>query len=238
MSSLAKGQSVVTADAFSATATAFEPYWDLQHVTKEARKMVYRWMEKKNQPRNGGVLNTFAGVALGIVLAALLAAGQSADKQSKDKKDTNKGIGFILSQDATAEDVGLPVYPGAQRRKDTSDESSALQMGLWGGSSGFKLAVLKLQSDDSPEKVAAFYRKALAKYGQVLDCGNSDSKHEKSSGGQSSKLDCDADHPVDGGFTLKAGTKEKQHVVGVEPNGKHSYIALVFVEAPKFQNKE
>jgi hypothetical protein len=200
--------------------------------------MVYSWMEKRNQARSLGMMNTFAGIALGIVFAALLAAGQSPDKQEKDKKDTNKSVGFILSQDATAKDVGLPVYPGAQRRKDTDDESSALQMGLWGGSSGFKLVVLKLQSDDSPEKVAAFYRKALAKYGQVLDCGKSDSKHEKSGEGHSSALDCDADHPVDGGFTLKAGTKEKQHVVGVEPNGKHSYIALVLVEAPNSENKE
>jgi hypothetical protein len=200
--------------------------------------MVYRWMEKRNRPRNVGTLHTLAGVGLGMVLAALLAAGQSPDKQAKDKKDTNKSVGFILSQDATAEDVGLPVYPGAQRRKDTTDESSALQMGLWGGSSGFRLAVLKLQSDDSPEKVAAFYRKALAKYGKVLDCGKSDSKDEQSSGSKSSVLDCDADHPVHGGFTLKAGTKERQHVVGVEPNGKHSYIALVFVEAPNSESKE
>lgn len=200
--------------------------------------MVYGRMEKRNLAGSLGVRNTFAGIALGMVLAVLAVAGQSPDKQEKDKKDTSKGIGFILSQDATAKDVGLPVYPGAQRRKDTDDESSALQMGLWGGSSGFKLVVLKLQSDDSPDKVAAFYRKALTKYGQVLDCGKSDSKHEKASGGHSSALDCDADHPVDGGFTLKAGTKEKQHVVGVEPNGKHSYIALVLVEAPNSQSKQ
>ena len=45
-------------------------------------------------------------------------------------------------------------------------------MGLWGGSSGFKLFVLKMESSDAPEKVAAFYRKALAKYGTVLDCSN------------------------------------------------------------------
>ena len=43
-------------------------------------------------------------------------------------------------------------------------------MGLWGGSSGFKMAMLKMDSTDSPEKIAAFYRKALAKYGKVLTC--------------------------------------------------------------------
>ena len=41
-------------------------------------------------------------------------------------------------------------------------------MGLWGGSTGFKLFVLKMETADAPEKVASFYRKALAKYGTVL----------------------------------------------------------------------
>jgi hypothetical protein len=112
-----------------------------------------------------------------------------------------------------------------------------LQMGLWGGSSGFKLVVLKLESDDSPEKVAAFYRKALARYGQVLDCGKS-AKGEKSDAGHNNQIECDDDHPVAGGFALKAGTKQSQHVVGVEPSGRHTNISLVYVWLPKSKSKE
>jgi hypothetical protein len=179
-------------------------------------------------------------MVLAIMASVLLsspAAGQNQDDDKpKDKDKKNKSIGFILSEDATAKDVGLPVYPGAQRRKDTSEDSSALQMGLWGHSSGFRLVVLKLESGDSPDKVAAFYRKALARYGQVLDCGRAASKQEKAA--NSNALKCDSDQPVEGGFTLKAGTKEKQHVVGVEPNGKHSNIALVYVESPGDDSKD
>lgn len=178
-----------------------------------------------------------------MILTALAMARQNADpnntrtERAQETKRSHNSIGFIFSQDASASDVGLPVYPGAQRSNDTSDDSSALQMGLWGPSSGFKLVVLKLDSNDAPERVAAFYRKALGRYGRVLDCAKSASRHEKA-GSRSNALDCEADQPVDGGFTLKAGTKDKQHVVGVEPRGSHSRIALVYVEAPGSGNQQ
>jgi hypothetical protein len=166
-----------------------------------------------------------------MVLAALPAAGWQAGKQDKEKK--GKSAGVILSQDATADDVGLPLYPNAQRLKATSNESSAVQMGVWGHSGGFKLVVLKLQSSDSLEKIAMFYRKALSKYGQVLDCSKPAPKHDGAGGRETNALDCDDDEPTNGGIALKAGTKEKQHVVGVEPKGNHNEIALVYLESPK-----
>ena len=174
-------------------------------------------------------------VALGLLMAVLPLAGQDKqDKDKQDKKGSGKSVGFVLSSEATAKEVGLPIYPGARPHKDKSDDSSALQMGLWGASSGFKLVVLKLESDDSPEKVAAFYRKALTKYGQVLDCSNASAESTDKAGSKSSsKLECESDRPEHGGFTLKSGTKEKQHAVGIQPNAGHSLFQLVYVETPK-----
>lgn len=176
---------------------------------------------------------TFLIFGLGLVLAALPLFAQTND--DKPKKNSNRSMGFVLSQDATPEDVGLPQYPGSHRRKDTSDQSSALQMGLWGGSSGFRLVLLKLESKDSPQKIVEFYRKALGRYGSVVDCGAQ--KSEKAEGKQSKVLDCDADHPADGSYILKAGSKERQHIVGVEPDGDHSVISLVFLENPNSEGK-
>lgn len=170
---------------------------------------------------------------LAVLGATLLLSAFPLLVQSQDKPDkkTGKSVGFVLSEDATEKDVGLPIYPGSQRLKDKSNESSAVKMGLWGGASGFKLAVLKLQSNDSPAKIADFYRKALAKYGQVLDCGRSAAKAETPSA-KTNQLTCEDDQPVEGGFTLKAGTKAEQHVVGIEPDGNRSKVALVYVQAP------
>jgi hypothetical protein len=154
-----------------------------------------------------------------------LTAAAAAQKDSRQ----DKGIGFTLSAQADAKDVGLPIYPGARPHKDESNEDPALQMGAWGTSSGFKLVVLKMESNDNPGKVAAFYRKALSKYGPVLDCSQAGNES-----GQSQKdkaLDCGDDHPKPGGVELKSGTKEQQHVVGIEPNGAGTIFALVYVES-------
>jgi hypothetical protein len=59
--------------------------------------------------------------------------------------------------------------------------------------------VVKMESPDSPDKVAAFYKKALAKYGEVLDCSNppaTDSERKDSS----NVLTCGDDKPDKGGL--------------------------------------
>jgi hypothetical protein len=163
----------------------------------------------------------------------------SSNQSAKDKDNGNISAGFNLGQDASAKDVGLPIYPGARRHADTKDDSSALNMGLWGGSTGFKMALLKLETNDSPEKVAAFYRKALAKYGKVLTCGTGDAAAENSQDKDKSSqtLNCDSDKPDKGGIELKAGTKEKQHIVGISQEGSATTFQLVYVETRGLDNK-
>jgi hypothetical protein len=161
-------------------------------------------------------------IALGWMLAALPLAAQ-------DKQD-NDSIGFVASKNAGAKDIGLPIYPGSRKHTDSSDDSASVQLGAWGGSSGFKLAVLKMDSDDAPEKVTAFYRKALSKYGKVLNCSDSGAAaaaKEKSANG----LDCQDDHADENETVLKAGTKEAKRIVSVKPNGSGSIYDLVYIEA-------
>jgi hypothetical protein len=92
--------------------------------------------------------------------------------------------------------------------------------------------VLKMESSDSPEKVAAFYQKALAKYGTVLNCsGASKAREDKDKSDTSKKLTCDDDHANAGEMLFKAGTKEKQHIVSVKPSGTGTVFNLLFIEA-------
>jgi hypothetical protein len=172
-------------------------------------------------------------VVLGLLFVAALPLAAQDKKVSGTTESEKRGnsVGFIASKEVSAKDVGLPLYPGARPHKDDPDSSSAVQLGLWGSSSGFKLAVLTLESNDAPEKVAAFYRKALAKYGRVLDCANSSKPTtEKEKGNSSNELGCEGDRPESGGFVLKAGTKEEQHVVGIEAKGGLTVFHLVYVE--------
>ena len=165
--------------------------------------------------------------AIGLLLAAVLPLS-AQDKKDSGAMGSGNSIGFIASKDASAKEVGLPLYPGARPHKDKSDDSPAAQLGLWGGAWGFKLAVLKLESNDPPEKIATFYHKALAKYGKVLNCADA----AKAGGTNSSNdLSCNDDQPENGETVLKAGTKDNQHIVAIKPEGGLSLVQLVSVEA-------
>jgi len=39
------------------------------------------------------------------------------------------------------------------------------------------------------------------------------------------------DKPEKGGMLFKAGTKERQHIVGIQPNGHGSFYQLVYLAA-------
>ena len=189
------------------------------------------------------VLNLAASLLLSVPFVAIAVPAAHAQAQSsQDKPSDNDNISasFNLGKDASAKDVGLPLYPGSHRHQDSKDDSASLNMGLSGGSSGFKVAMLKMDSTDSPDKIAAFYRKALSKYGKVLTCSgpgsDSPASAKDSSAGatkdaaKSSTLSCDNDKPDKDDIELKAGTKQNQHVVGIKPEGAVTTYQLVYIE--------
>jgi hypothetical protein len=157
-----------------------------------------------------------------LSVLALIALGSVTPLYSQEQDKDSAGI--ILSGKAGSKDVGLPLYPGSKPAHDDSNDSQAARLGLWGGGSGFKMAVLKMESADSVEKVVAFYKKALAHYGKVLDCTNPSSAAEQK---DSHALTCGDDRADKGGLLFKSGTKEKQHIVAVQPHGNGSLYQLV-----------
>jgi hypothetical protein len=182
-------------------------------------------------------LTTLAVACVVLCFVFPLTAQEKPDKESASGKG-NQGAGIYFNAEASAKDVGLPIYPGARPHKDKEEDSTSAKFGLWGSAFAFKLAVVKLESNDSPQKVAAFYKKALAKYGTVLDCSaDSLQASGKDESKSSNKLTCESDKPKPGDMTFKAGTKQKQHIVGIEPNGSGSLFQLVYVEPDSDKKK-
>ena len=157
-----------------------------------------------------------------LVLTLVFLAPVFSQEQEKD------GADIIVSGKDGSKDVGLPLYPGSKPAQDDSHDSQSARLGLWGGGSGFQMAVLKMESADSVDKIAAFYKKALAHYGKVLDCTNPPSPADQK---DSHALTCGDDHPDKGGLLFKSGTKEKQRIVSIQPNGKGSLYQLVALNA-------
>jgi len=197
----------------------------------------------KQSVRNRDVLGsccgagTFRGLALlgafcGVIGVMALMPAASPGAGIVEEQQDQSGAGVMVSKQATTKEVGLPVYPGAKPHKDEKDDSGAVQMGIWGSSFGFKLAVMKMESNEAPEKIAEFYKKALAKYGTVLNCSDAaQNANAKDKTGSSKRLECGDDKPEKGGLLFKAGTKERQHIVGIQPNGQGTIFQLVYVEA-------
>jgi hypothetical protein len=170
------------------------------------------------------------------LLIALLPACSVNVKKEQDGQDKQVDIrtplgGIHVSKGADVADVGLVVYPGAhvKARGDDGDDKSA-NVNISGLGYGLKVVAIEYQSDDTPSKVLSFYRDQLKKYGKVLECHSShfdvdtDIK-DKDSG--SHELSCAGS----GGSNteLKVGTKENQHIVAVEPDGKGASFSLVYV---------
>jgi hypothetical protein len=164
----------------------------------------------------------------------------------EDKKvqvDTPFGGVHVNTDQTTAADLGLPVYPGAVVVKGDGDHESAdvhLGFGEW----ELRVRTVSYQTDDSEEKVTAFYKKALGRYGDVITCqGNSPvGKPAITSEGLSCADDKGSGNvKIDRGdygtgkdsLELKAGSKRHQHIVGFEnPKNSKPRFVLVALDLP------
>ena len=175
-------------------------------------------------------------VALAVFF--LVSTSAFAQKSDNDNFDVQSSVGDLhLGSDADAKKVGLPLYPGARLKPDDSENSSRANLSLFTEAFGFKLVVAKYESDDAPDKVIAFYREKLKKYGKVLEC------HSQKHGGDIDVHDDDKDSPKSkelkceensGPVTeFKVGTEDDQHVVGIEAreSGKGTTLSLVYVHS-------
>ena len=173
---------------------------------------------------------------LAILAACLLPACsvnvQKAQNGEDKKVDIETPLGGVhVGKGAEAADIGLPVYPGARLKQDdhTREDKSA-NVNISGFGFGLKVVALEYQSNDSPEKLVNYYRSELKKYGNVLECRTEHldvNPEMKDSEHSSHELTCNGSSGSD--VELKVGTKENQHIVAVEPDGKGSSFSLVYV---------
>jgi hypothetical protein len=174
----------------------------------------------------------------GLLACLLLAAGLAGCRVHVDKDasgeekqvqvDTPFGGIHVNTDQTTAADLGLPVYPGAQIVRDNEHDKSAdvhLGFGEW----ELRVKVVNYSTADSQDKVVAFYKKALGRYGDVISCQDhapigtpATTAEGLTCSDDTSHVNVDTgghnhgDHSSQGGFELKAGSKRHQHIVGFE----------------------
>ena len=112
-----------------------------------------------------------AGLALAAGIAGCrVHVDKDASGQEKTVQvDTPFGGVHVNTDQTSAADLGLPVYPGAQAVADDDKHKSAdvhLGFGEW----ELRVRAVSYATSDSKDQVVSFYKKALGRYGDVIVC--------------------------------------------------------------------
>jgi hypothetical protein len=182
----------------------------------------------------------FAGVA---ALAGMLAGCRVEKTSNGDSKDVKIETPFggmnVKTNDADVlSGIDLPGYPGAVAvNKDDKDHHSADVDMSFGG---FKLRVkaADFRTDDSTDKVEAFYRNGLKRFGDVIGCRNDQPVGSQTKTAEG--LTCSntknghvvVDSPNTHKLELKAGSEQHQHLVTIDPDGGGTKFSLVALDLP------
>jgi hypothetical protein len=166
--------------------------------------------------KDGVFLFTLCAALFAGVTGCKVEVNKSHDGGSDNVKIATPFGGIAVNQDqATAAELGLPTYPGAVQ-DESRDGSKSAKIDMDFGAFRMRVKVADYRSQDSRDEVMAFYRKALDRYGDVIECVGG--KPVGSPSVTMEGLTCDSagrEHTVHnaGGVELKAGSKHHQHMV-------------------------
>jgi hypothetical protein len=190
--------------------------------------------------------------AIGLIVAAGMAGCRvHVDKDASGEEktvqvDTPFGGVHVNTDQISASDLGLPVYPGAEAiRGDDKHKSADVRLGF--GEWQLHVRAITYSTPDSQERVADFYKKALGRFGDVITCQNKvpmGTPTVTSEGltcaddGKDVKVD-NQSFSSHGGLELKAGSKRHQHIVGFQhPRDGKTTFALVALDLPAGHNSD
>ena len=197
-----------------------------------------------------------AGIFLGAVAVTLLSGCRVDSRKHGDNEDVKiatpfGGLSVKTDNSVVQAGVGLSVYPGAvlvkkdhESGSDSKPESGAADINMSFGSFHLGVKALSYQTPDPPEKVIAFYRKDMARYGQVIYCrghqpvGTPTETQDGLTCADSNKNihvnGSGAQEGVDG--ELKTGSKLHQRLVAIDPVGNGTKFGLVMLDLPGHMN--
>jgi hypothetical protein len=129
-------------------------------------------------------------------------------------------------------DTGLSLYAGAKPAPKQGHDEKSANVNISGMGFALKVVAAEFQSDDSPDRVIAYYDKELQRFGKPIQCrgrwtgGDVNAELHKKEGAKA--VSC-RDNGSGDSVELKVGTEENQHIVAIKPDGKGTRFALVYV---------
>ena len=192
-------------------------------------------MAKASGKRTAAILAMAGGLTL---LAGCRFDGHKGADGDNVKIATPFGdMSVKTDQQAVEGGVGLTVYPGAALvKKENGKDNGAADVNMSFGSFHLGVKALSYRTPDAPAKVEAFYRKDMTRFGTVILCngnravGTPDHTQDGLSCSDENKGKIEVDDTSK--RELKAGSKQHQHIVSIDPDGTGTKIGLVALELP------
>jgi len=180
------------------------------------------------------LFQTLLGFLCLVALTGCSVTTHDKGNGKKDDVDIRTPFGSLSVKEGATDvkDTGLSLYPGARSAKDVDDDHHSANVNISSSLFGLKVVALKYQSDDSSDKVLAFYRKEMGKYGKVVDCtgGFNMNFHHRD---KDAEVTCSGNEGSGHEYKeeLKVGTENNQRILAIKPRGNGSEFALVYVRA-------
>ena len=188
-------------------------------------------------------IRLLSGVILMSTLVSLAGCHVQVDKgkngeEKNVKVDTPLGSVHVRSDQTAAADLGLPAYPGSQIAPDKQGDKSAdvhLGFGRW----QMRVKVVTYTTPDPQDKVLAFYRDALGRFGDVVECQGQEAVGHPTVTAEG--LGCKEEHhgkvhvsgvSDDTGLSLRAGSRRHQHIMAIKSSGSGTKYSLVELQLP------
>ncbi|HXB21437.1 MAG TPA: hypothetical protein VNV88_08650 [Candidatus Solibacter sp.] len=175
----------------------------------------------------------FTGLLCALVLSGC--SVHTSEKKDSTGKSENVDIrtpfgSLSVNESSTdAKDTGLQLYTGARPKSDSGNDKHSANVNISSSLIGVKVVAREYRSDDPPDKILAYYRKEMHKFGDVIQCDRGHSNFQFHKRDKDAPVSCDSSNGNSTEQTLKVGTENNQHLVAVKPSGKGSEFALVYV---------
>jgi hypothetical protein len=211
---------------------------------QEPAGVVQRKCQEEDQSMNTKAL-ALSGLMMSLSVCGCRVSSQKDGDNERVSVATPFGGVKVKTNDATGiEGIGIPVYPGSELVKKKDKDNGSADVNLSFGKFQLRVKAASYRTPDGPDKVKTFYMDAMKRYGTVIQCSHDqpiaeptrteegltcseDGKHGQVKETDSAKIE------------LKAGSKQHQHIVAVEPEGSGTKFGLVALDLPiGFDSKE
>lgn len=180
---------------------------------------------------------TSAAAAISMLTGCRVDTHKNGDNEDVKIATPFGGMSVKTNEAVVEGGVGMTIYPGAVVvKKGKEEDTGAADVSMNFGSFHLGVKVVSYKTPDSPDKLLDFYRKDMSKFGVVILCRGHHAigTPTRTQDGLSCEKDGQTNVQTDEGTSgeLKAGSKQHQHIVVIDPDGSGSKFGLIALDLP------